>query len=210
MVINNFDFAENSSRDKGSVYTFFFGNDPFVVTIFCTKSDEGYIADWVISGPRRRDAKPRFLLRVQTGISAEKSELEDVLWDYWTLNLLELAQGSANQGGFDLYPNALPKGTSMEIANFHLFAHDRLHHFEEQGITVAIRTADMFLLVKSLGYIQAQKLIIDYEAIKALTPVPASTTTNRLTTARKLGLIPKLRDNKINYSTQSENYNPNE
>ena len=67
----------------------------------------------------------------------------------------------------------------------------------------------MFMLVKSLGYVQAQKLVIEFEAFKAAQPVPASTTTNRLTAARNKGLIPRQKSEGAAYTTESQGFRNN-
>jgi hypothetical protein len=189
--MNNFiDFSESRINTKDFALVFSFADRPFVVSIVCSTREEGFLTDWVISGARAQDDKPRFLLRIQTGLAESKDDLETVFLEYWNLFIKELSFSSANQGGLNLTPNSIPKKSVELHAKWHLFAHDRLGHFGSSDITIASRTADMFLLMKSLGFVQAQKLVIEFESQKADVKVPASTTTNRLTTARKQGLIP--------------------
>jgi hypothetical protein len=187
-------FAEE--RLSGDLLALRFADDPFVVSVVCVPLDEGFTSEWIVSGIRRRDGLPRFLLKLQMGISSSRDELMEKgyqIWDEW---VRELAFHAANQGGLDAEPNSMNKSNKDLHAEWHLRAHDRLDHFNPNGGTMTQRTANMFNLLKSLGYIQAPSLIIDYESQESLGLVKPSTVNRRLHMARQAGLIPHSRPTK--------------
>lgn len=187
--MNSFiNFAEDQlSRDLNA---FKFADDPFVVSVACVPLYEGFVSEWVVSGIRRRDDLPRFLLRLQMGISSSKEDLMAECYQIWDSSLRELAFHAANQGGLDAGANTMSKANKDLHAEWHLRAHDRLDHFNPNGGTMTQRTANMFNLLKSLGYVQAPSLIVDYEAQESLGMVKPSTVNRRLHMARQAGLIP--------------------
>jgi len=180
----------DEERSSGEKYVLKFGDSPFVVSVFCQQLHDGFASDWIVSGQRKTDATPRFLLRLQMGINSGRADLRDTCFAIWDQQLQELAFHAAIQGGQDIPVNSMPREQKDERAEWHLFAHDRFGHFGDTQTTVTIRTANLFNLLKSLGYVQAQKLITDFEMKHSAEPITAATISRRLHMARQAGLIP--------------------
>jgi hypothetical protein len=187
--MNSFITFEESQMSK-DLMAFKFAEDPFVISVVCEPLDEGFTAEWMVSGIRRRDDKPRFLLRLQMGVSASRNELLAVCHQIWDVSLRELALHAANQGGLDAPANSMKRSNRDIHAEWHVRAHDRLLHFNPLDGTLTERTANMFNLLKSMGFVQAPSLIVDYEAAESLGMVKPSTVNRRLHMARQAGLIP--------------------
>lgn len=191
-------FEEIQKRDSQTIYQF--GDWPFVGSVYLTPSDDGFLSDWVITGVRKSDSLPKFMLRIVTGISSSQADVIPDCSNLWMENIQELAFHAAMQGGQDLPVNSLPNDMKKELANFHLFAHDRFGDFMQESATVTERTARMFHLIKSMGFVQAQKLITEYEVSNSTGKVKPSTVAKRLHMAREAGLIPYLSaDNSFEY-----------
>jgi hypothetical protein len=182
---------------------FKFADDPFVVSITCEPLFDGFATEWVVTGKRRWDSKPRFLLRLQMGIQATSSELRDQCLEIWQLQLKDLAYGAANQGGIDAQPNTMSKKYKDLHAEWHLKGNDLLGHFNQISETYTERTANMFNLLKSMGYLQAPKMLAHYEAKESEGEVKESTINRRLHMARQAGLIAMERSKNFEY--QDEN-----
>ena len=181
-------FAEDQlSKD---LMAFKFADNPFVISVACAPLLDGFESEWIVSGIRRTDDKPRFLLRLQMGISASKSELMAECYEIWNTSLRELAFHAANQGGLDAAINTMSKAHKDLHAEWHLRAHDRLDHFNPDGGSLTQRTANMFNLLKSLGFVQAPSLIVQYEAQESKGRVKPATVNRRIHMARQAGLIP--------------------
>lgn len=184
----------NQVRSTREGTQIFFGDWPFAVSVYCDRQIAGYNTDWVVSGVRKVDGTPRFLLRLQMGVRAERAELEDACMAMWKEQIEELAFAAAIQGGQDLPTNAIPKSQKDARAEWHLFAHERFGDFDKEAKTLTERTANLFNLLKSLGYIQAQKMITKFEIDNSETEMKPSTISRRLHMARQAGLIPHLID----------------
>ena len=167
---------QRSSKDKMWIY---FGDWPFAVSIYCEMRLDGYTTDWIVTGVRKSDDSPRFLIRLQMGVNAKREDLYDTCLAIWNEQLEELAFHAAIQGGQDLPTNSIPKSLQNSTAEWHLFAHEGYGNFN---------------LLKSLGYIQAQKLITEFEMKEADSPIKPATISRRLHMARQAGLIPHLID----------------
>jgi len=182
--------VQSEERSSGDTYALKFGDWPFAVSVFCKQLRDGYTSDWIVSGIRKTDATPRFLLRLQMGINSDQAELRDTCFAIWDQQLQELAFHAAIQGGQDLPANSMPRAEKDERAEWHLFAHDKFGNFGDSQKTVTIRTANLFNLLKSLGYVQAQKMITDFEIKHSAESMTATTISRRLHMARQAGLIP--------------------
>lgn len=182
---------QRSSKDKMWLY---FGDWPFAVSIYCEMRLDGYTTDWIVTGVRKSDDSPRFLIRLQMGVNAKREDLYDTCLAIWNEQLEELAFHAAIQGGQDLPTNSIPKSLQNSTAEWHLFAHERYGNFDSEEGTLTKRTANLFNLLKSLGYIQAQKLITEFEMKEADSPIKPATISRRLHMARQAGLIPHLID----------------
>lgn len=182
---------------------FKFADEPFVVSITCEPSLDGFATEWVVTGQRRRDGLPRFLLRVQMGIQATTSELRELSLEIWQNQLKELAFGAANQGGIDAQANTMSRAHKDLHAEWHLKGNDLLGHFNQVSNTYTERTANMFNLLKSMGYLQAPKMLVQFETNESHGEVKESTINRRLHMARQAGLIPLERSKDFVY--QDEN-----
>lgn len=188
-------------REQGMAL-FKWEDDPFVVTVTASRTANGYVTDWWISGISQKafhyeglGDSPKLMVRAQLGITSKENriELENELHDIWLSNLKDLAFGSAIHGGIDKLEVQVDSELKSRIVEMHLHGHDRLGHFDAKSkeSPVTERSARQYALLTSLGYPKAQKLIAQYETEQQAIEVLVGAIDRRLYTGRKLGMIPK-------------------
>jgi hypothetical protein len=186
------DFAEDHLNKASKA--FMWGNDPFVITVFCQESGNGFLTDWWVSGRRWRDDSPILVLKLRLGVAASREDLKDALYDIWDTNLRDVSYGSAIFGGIqnpstDL--KELADEQKAELFDFHLQGHTQFGHFNIKGNSKVERTANMYLLLKSLGSKQPQKEIAKFESFPFISEVKSSAINQRLALARQQGYLTK-------------------
>ena len=168
-VANVFRFSESKVRKLTPV--FHFGDFPFAVTVFCSRQEKGYIADYWISGRRYSDDEPRLVMRVTAAINAENTdELEAAVNDFWGTELQEMAFGSAMAGGIASHQkNDMTKQAREDMLFFHLAAHDRFAEaMGDQKMSRVEQTARWHNLIRSFDVKQTQKLIVRHQWVSDL------------------------------------------
>lgn len=187
----DFTFLEES---LGSIHRdFLWIDDPFVGTVFCTKNERGYQTDWWISGRKWEDNTPKLVLRLRASVECQRDELQSRLVHMWKESLQELAFGSAIPGGITNPSQDLKELSERErelLFERHLSGHSQMDHFNTLGRSKVERTANMYLLLKSLGSKQPQKAIAQFESIPFKTEVKPTAINQRLALARQAGFLP--------------------
>jgi len=204
-VTNVFRFSETKMSQERP--TFHFGDFPFAVSVFCSRQEQGYIADYWVSGRRWSDDEPRLVMRVTTGIN-ELENIEGAVHAFWDDQLQGMAFGSAMVGGF-YAANAtieMTKRVRDDMLTFHLHAHDRFHDaMGDQKKSRVAKTARWHNLIRSFGVKQTQKILAEHQwaddlAEEGMTAEEfekrdrnrAAAINARLMTARKQGLLIEL------------------
>ena len=189
-------FTEDFSEDQlnQSSRAFMWGNDPFVITVFCQESGNGFLTDWWVSGRRWIDDSPTLVLKLRLGVAASREDLRDALFAIWDENLRDVSYGSAIFGGIhnpstDL--KELAEEQKAKLFDFHLQGHTQFGHFNINGNSKVERTANMYLLLKSLGSKQPQKAIAKFESFPFISEVKSSAINQRLALARQQGYLTK-------------------
>lgn len=204
-VANVFRFSQTTVRKLTPV--FHFGDFPFAVTVFCSKQERGYIADYWVSGRRWSDDEPRLVMRVTAGINEDK-EIEAAVNHFWETQLEEMAFESAMVGGFLLANQSIDMTRQLrdEMLAFHLHAHDRFAEaMRDPKRSRVEQTARWHNLITSFGVRQTQKIIVGHQWVNDLAEEGmtaeefekrdrkrSAVINARLTTARKQGLLLKL------------------
>ena len=202
-VANVFRFSQTKPSKLSPA--FHFGDFPFAVSVFCFRQEKGYIADYWISGRRYSDDEPRLVMRVTAAINCDSSdELEEVVNDYWSLQLQEMAFGSAMVGGIASHQkNDMTKHVRDEMLSFHLEAHDRFAQaMGDQKRSRVEQTARWHNLIRSFDVKQTQKVIAGHQWVADLAEEGmtaeefekrerkrSAVINARLTAARKQGLL---------------------
>ncbi len=186
---------------------FHLGDFPFAVSVFCSRQEKGYIADYWVSGRRWSDDEPRLVMRMTAGIN-EQHEIEAAVNSFWENQLQEIAFSSAMVGGFLLANQTIEMTKQLrdEMLLFHLQAHDRFA--EAMGDPKRSRveqTARWHKLIRSFGVKQTQKIIVSHQWANDLSEEGmtaeefekrdqkrSAVINARLNTARKQGLLLKL------------------
>ncbi len=198
------DFAEDHLNQASRA--FMWGNDPFVITVFCQESGNGFLTDWWVSGRRWADDSPTLVLKLRLGVAASKEDLKDALYAIWDENLRDVSYGSAIFGGIqnpstDL--KELEDQQKAELFDFHLQGHTQFGHFNIKGISKVERTANMYLLLKSLGSKQPQKEIAKFESFPFISEVKSSAINQRLALARQQGYLTKEQEQIFSQETRN-------
>jgi hypothetical protein len=184
------DFSEDHIRQADP--SFMFGDDPFVVSVQCQKTDAGFLADWWVSGRKWEDDSPTLILRLRLGVTAKKSELRADLLHLWDVALRELSFGSAMVGGIRSATgevNELSDSQKRELLRFHLLGNERLGNFSILGETKTERAANMYLMLKSFGTKQPQKAITQLESELLKQAIDPTVISQRLMFAKKQGYL---------------------
>lgn len=188
------DFSEDHLHKDARA--FMWGEDPFVATVFCQKGEQGFLTDWWVSGRRWIDDSPTLVLRLRLGVNASKENLRDSLLHLWDTSLREAAFGSAIYGGIENPSQDLKELTDAQrttLFDFHLQGHSRYGNFNIKGKSKIEKTANQYLLLKSLGSKQPQKAIAFFESIPYVSEVKTSVINQRLALARQAGYLEKER-----------------
>ena len=202
-VANVFRFSQTTVRKLTPV--FHFGDFPFAVTVFCSKQERGYIADYWISGRRYSDDEPRLVMRLTAAINAgDREELQTSVSDFWDTQLQEMAFGSAMVGGIATHQNdEITKQARDEMLIFHLHAHDRFAEaMGDQKLSRVEQTARWHNLIRSFDVRQTQKIICAHQWVSDLAEEGmtsqvfeerdrkrSAVINSRLVAARKQGLL---------------------
>jgi hypothetical protein len=184
------EFSEDHIRK--SERSFMWGDDPFVVSVQCQKTDMGYLADFWVSGRKWEDDSPTLILRLRFGVTSTKSELREDLLHLWDTALRELSFGSAIAGGIRSTSNEvseLSETHKRELLRFHLFGNERLGNFNIIGDTKTEKTANMYLMLKSFGTKQPQKAITEMESELMKQVIDPTVISQRLMFAKKQGYL---------------------
>lgn len=184
------EFSEDHIRRSDPA--FMWGDDPFVVSVQCQKTDMGYLADWWVSGRKWEDDSPTLILRLRLGVTAKKSELRADLLHLWDIALRELSFGSALVGGIRSESgevNELSDSQKSELLRFHLLGNERLENFKILGDTKTEKTANMYLMLKSFGTKQPQKTITEFESEYLKQIISPTAISQRLMFAKKQGYL---------------------
>jgi hypothetical protein len=184
------EFSESHLSKEESA--FYWGDSPFVVSVQCTKTEKGFLADWWISGLRREDDQPTLMLRLKHGIEGKRNELQENLWLSWVDSIRELSYASANAGGLmskEGEINELGERQRVQLLTFHLIGNERIGNFDKGGESKVSRTANMYLLLKSFGSKQPQKSIAEFESQEIGEIVNATAINQRLSQAKQKKLL---------------------
>lgn len=184
------EFSERHSNKERTLL--YWGDSPFVVSVNCTKTDNGFLADWWVSGLKWQDDTPSLILHLTHGLPGKRSELEEQLWFMWEESTRELCFASARADGMQGDATSLAtlrEAFRTDLLTFHLRGNERLGNFSKQGDSKAEKTANMYLMLKSFGSKQPQKVIADYESEELDLLVHATAINQRLTQAKKKGLL---------------------
>lgn len=184
-----------------AIAVFKWEDDPFVVSVTASNTNNGYLCDWWVSGISQaifhgnENGFPRMMLRAQIGISIKESalELEAALHELWFEHFKDLAFESAIQGGLMRSVLSTDLNTKTLHAEFHLEGHDRLGHFNSKSSEAPLmeRSAKQYGLLTSMGHTRSQKLIADYESKQQAIEVLVGAIDRRLYMSRKAGLVEK-------------------
>ena len=209
-------FEKNGSMlSSGSGRMFYHRIDnPFVFSVDALPRPDGtFMCEWWVSGPTSSEfgySPPVLLLHLVMGLKCKKEDVEKQLEMYWETRIQEMTFASAIAGGIIVDPKRLKElseQTQRDIIQQHLSSHDMLQHFPGPNkpvrATLTIRTAFMYALLRSLGVSKVQKEIADFESlnfagsweeIKSGQDIRVSpeTINQRLTHAKKLGLLQNL------------------
>jgi hypothetical protein len=202
-VASLFRFSQTTVRKLTPV--FHIGDFPFAVTVFCSKQERGYIADYWISGRRYSDDEPRLVMRLTAAINAgDRDELQTSVSAFWETQLQEMAFGSAMVGGIATHKNdEITKQARDDMLIFHLHAHDRFAEaMGDQKLSKVEQTARWHNLIRSFDVLQTQKIICAHQWVSDLaeegTPSQvfeerdrkrSAVINSRLVAARKQGLL---------------------
>jgi hypothetical protein len=184
------EFSEDQIRRTDPSYMF--GDDPFVVSVQCQKTEMGYLADFWVSGRKWEDDSPTLILRLRLGVTSNKSELREDLLHLWDVALRELSFGSAMVGGIRGTTgevNELSEPKKRELLRFHLWGNERLGNFNILGDTKTEKTANMYLMLKSFGTKQPQKAITQLESELLKREIDPTVISQRLMFAKKQGYL---------------------
>jgi hypothetical protein len=159
--------------------------DGLVATVELKRRSGRSMSDWWFSGLNNENelvALARFSLGL--GLVSEKeavSQLKSVYEDVLRQPLAKLSM----LGGLSEAPNTGPNENKLALCHAHLDGHETLGNI---GATQSIRVdvARQFQLIKSFGYLTAQKLISER------TGLPKSTVDRRLYLARQSGDLQKM------------------
>lgn len=187
-------FTEDFSEDhlNSDTRAFMWGNDPFVITVFCQQSGQGFLTDWWVSGRRWSDDSPILVLKLRLGVTASREDLKAALQELWHDNLKDVSFGSSLFGGIQNPSTDLKELTDQqkaELFDFHLQGHTQYGHFNIKGTSKVERTATMYLLLKSLGSKQPQREIAKFESVPFISEVKSSAINQRLALARQQGFL---------------------
>jgi hypothetical protein len=179
--------------------------NPLIYSVIGTPRQEGgFLAEWWVTGPKGPDSRldplkdrPVLLLNMITAINCTKEEFESRVQEMWDQGLEDFAFASALSGGIvdTLVWKRLSERTQSDLVINHLMGHDYLGHFSKANKTV--RAAMMYQLLHDMGVTKIQQALAKFEgfAIVGLelrmseSPVPTATINQRLTHAKKLGLL---------------------
>lgn len=173
--------------------SFMWADNPFVVSVLCEKTGSGVLTDWWVTGRRYSKRVPRLLLRMRMSLSESPKGLRETLLNKWNSHLVELAFDSGEGGGIENPSPGLKELTpskQQELFQFHLTGHDQFHHFNHFGNSKVEKTANMYLLLKSLGSTRPQQAIAKFESFPFVHEVAVTAINQRLANAKKKGFIP--------------------
>lgn len=181
-------------------------DNPFIYSVVGTpRLEGGYLLEWWVTGPKGPDSRldpvsdrPALLLVMNLAIQSSKDEFEEKVQQIWAESVEELAFASAMSGGIvdSFMWRRLPEKTQHDIIVQHLLGHDYLDHFSKSNKTV--RAAMMYLLLHDMGVTKIQKELASFEQYSLMgfelrvseSTVTTTTINQRLTHAKKLGLLP--------------------
>lgn len=166
---------------------------PFVGTVFCSPGDRGVTTEWLVSGKRWEDESSKLILRFRIALPVPFDTIQTAIRETWESSLRDLAFGSAIAGGVANHTvdlKVLSVKQRKQMFDAHLKGHAELGHFNIKGDSRAERTANMYLLLKSLGSNQPQQAIASFESIPFVSEVKATAINQRLAKARKAGFLP--------------------
>jgi len=181
-------------------------DNPFIYSVIGTPREEGgYSTEWWVTGPQGPDSRtdpvgdrPILLLQLSVRIGCTKSAFEATVQQIWRESVEALAYVSAISGGIvdSLMWKRLSDGLQKDITIKHLMGHDYLDHFSKSNKTV--RAAMMYQLLRDMGVSTIQQSLASferfsfsgYELLEKESTVTAVTINQRLTHAKKLGLLP--------------------
>ena len=188
-----FDIDFGEDHLTSSEPSFMWGDNPFVVSVLCEKTATGFLSDWWVTGRRYSRDAPRLLLRMRISLPESPKGLREDLLNKWNTHLVELAFDSAEAGGIENPSPGLKELTAskqQELFQFHLKGHDQFHHFNNFGNSKVEKTANMYLLLKSLGSTRPQQAIARFESFPFIREVAVTAINQRLANAKKKGFIP--------------------
>jgi hypothetical protein len=204
-------FTEDFSEDhlNSDTRAFMWGNDPFVVTVFCKESGQGFLTDWWVSGRRWKDDSPILVLKLRLGVTATREDLKATLFTLWEDNLKDVSFGSAIFGGIQNPSTDLKELSDQqkaELFDFHLQGHTQYGHFNIKGSSKVERTATMYLLLKSLGSKQPQKAIAKFESVPFISEIKSSAINQRLALARQQGYLTKEQEQTFSQESKEDSH----
>lgn len=180
--------------------------NPFIYSVIGTpRAEGGYLAEWWVTGPKGPDSRldpvedrPVLLLNMMTAINCTKEEFENRVEEMWDQGVENFALASALSGGIvdTLVWKRLSERTKSDLIIQHLMGHDYLGHFSKANKTV--RAATMYQLLHDMGVTKIQQALASFERFTIVglelrvseSPVTTATINQRLTHAKKLGLLP--------------------
>lgn len=183
-------------------------DEPCVAVVLCSPAENGYLTRWWITGKDWKTDIPTMLAYFELAINSSKADLETTLLAFWAERLEEVSLSSAIAGGITLSPDAIKRLSEADrdvLTQSTLQGHAHLRHFNLKTDSVIEKTANMYLLLRSMGVWFSQKAIARFETFNVadnwtkfesgeelVFPVKPSLINQRLILARKKGYIPEI------------------
>jgi hypothetical protein len=185
------EFSEYHSG--GGSHDYMWGEQPFVVSVLCDRTERGFITSWWVSGKKGIEDAPTLVLQARMSVpAATQDELLAALHEYWNDCLRELAFGSAVAGGVKVTPAGLKEledARRGRLLDFHLKGNDLFRNFYVEGTSKVERTGRMYAMLKAMGSLQPQRTIANFETGQLGTEVKATAINQRLVLAKRQGLV---------------------
>ena len=186
-------------------------DNPFVVSVVAIPRAGGtFLTEWWVTGPTSPEfgaSPPILLLHSFMGIRCDQEELENQVSLFWAERLQELTFASAIADGVSVDTKRLRElnpHTQEKVVLGHLQGHEYLRQFPGPNkpvrATLTMRTAFMYVLLRSMGVGKVQQIIADFESSNVAgrygelqkgedINVSTETINQRLVHARRLGLL---------------------
>jgi hypothetical protein len=193
---------------NGTGKYFMIADEPCVAVVLCYPAENGYLTRWWVTGKDWKTDVPTMLSYFELSINSSKDDLEVTLRSFWSERLEEVSLSSAIAGGITLSPDVIKRLSEADrdiLTQATLQGHAHLRHFNVKTDSVVEKTANMYLLLRSMGVWFSQKAIAKFETFNIadnwtqgergqdpIHPVKSSLINQRLILARRKGYIPEV------------------